>query len=92
MALKFLQVDDATGKRKRVTSLFLETFFTGSAAQVNFDLTSGVLTATNLVDVYMNGVLLEETTDWTRNTSLNRIVLTAGLPTGNTRIRVRVWS
>jgi hypothetical protein len=60
---------------------------------VDFTVTSGTITESNVIDVSRNGVLCREgaSFDYTRNTSLNKIVFTQA-PAINSWIRVRVYS
>lgn len=92
MALKYLQVDDTTGKRKRLNALFVDTHFTvASGAGTNFTVTG--LTASNLVDVFVNGVLLLEgaSASYQRNVGANQIQFLTNQP-DNAQVRVRIWS
>lgn len=93
MARKFVQIDDVTGKQKRVAALYTDDFFTGDGSTVNFTLTNGTITASNLVDALQNGVLVEEGggADYTRNAGANRLTWSVA-PPNNARIRIRVWS
>lgn len=91
MAFYFLAVNGTTGATKRLSAPFTDTFATATASQVNFSVTG--LTATGKVDVYVNGVLMEEgaTEDYQRNVASNRIEFNVG-QTVNARVRIRVWA
>lgn len=88
MPLKYLQVDDATGKRKRVATLYADTSAT-STAQVDFSVSG--LTASNLVEAWVNGVPQVEGDDYNRNVAQNKITFTSTVP-ANAVVKIRVWS
>jgi hypothetical protein len=98
MALTILAVDDVTGKRKRtgVATSALQSFsdntfnVTAGGGQTAFTVSSGTVGASNTLDVYWNGNLLDEGDHYTRNAGLNKVDTTFTIPNGG-RIRVRVW-
>ena len=82
-----------TGTRMRVrlyvSAPFTDELFSGGTATFT---TATSFEANTRLDVYVNGQLLEETDDWTRNASLDQITLVVGDPGTDARIRVRIWS
>lgn len=90
MAQYYLQVDGTTGKKKRVPALYADTSAT-SSGQVDFSVSG--LTASNLVDVWVNGLRQVEGggEDYTRNVGANKITFNATVP-ANAVVKIRVWS
>lgn len=93
MALRYLQIDDATGKKKSPASLFVDVEFdVGVGGQTQFIL--GVtITATTKLDVLVNGVKRREgaTNTWQRNITPARVDFNETIPQ-NAWVLVRIWS
>ena len=85
MALKYLLVEDTTGKRKRGaaagTSLFVDQDYdVGAGGQVNFVVTQ-TFTALSKIDIWVNGRKQRpNANDFDRNVTLNRIEFTYTVP------------
>lgn len=92
MALRYLQIDDATGKQKLLTSLYTDVEF-DSTSQTQFTLTGQTITAATKIDVSVNGVQRREgaVNTWARNLSPARIDFNENIPT-NAWVLVRIWS
>jgi hypothetical protein len=94
VALKILLVDDATGKKKRNPGALWvdEDFDVVAATQTQFSLASSI-TATTVIDVYVNGRKRREGAgnSWARNVSPARIDFNEAIPQ-NAWVQVRVWS
>lgn len=67
---------------------FTDEFFTSNGVATEFQLVSSI-TSSTLIDVYWNGILQEETADWTRDDVNERIQISPALPS-DTRLRVRI--
>lgn len=68
---------------------YVDQFFAGGTTPLTISTT---FLAGTLIDVYFSGVLMEETTDWTRDAVLNQIALVSNETISQTRIRVRIWN
>jgi len=81
---------NATRLRIRIytnNSLYIDQSFNGPGPWI----ISQTIDNSSKIDVYFNGALKEETEDWTRDVSLNRIVAVTDPTNSSTRIRIRVW-
>ncbi len=92
MAIRYLQIDDVTGKKILLASLFTDVEF-DSTGQTQFTLTGQTITATTKIDVSVNGVQRREgaTNTWARNLSPARIDFNETIPQ-NAWVLVRIWS
>ena len=97
MALKYLLVEDTTGKLKKGSAaagsdLFVDLDYdVGAGGQVNF-VVSQAFTALSKIDVFINGRKNREgaSHDYTRNTALNRIEFKYTVPE-NAWVEIRVY-
>lgn len=72
---------------------FVQESFNGTGTDTDFTVVGFTFSATDALDVYMNGRTLVEgaSDDFTRNYSLNKIVF-ASAPASNARVLVRKWA
>jgi len=93
VALRFLQVDDLSGKRKRAATLYTDEEFVAGVGGVTTVSLATTITATTKIDVCQNGVQRREGAGntWVRNVSPARIDFAETIPE-LAWILVRIWS
>lgn len=74
----------------QITAGYVDEFFTPDGIVTSYQLVTDI-SASSSIDVFWNGLLLEETADWTRNESLDQINISPALTDG-TRLRVRIYT
>lgn len=99
MGLKYLLIDDTTGRKQRGAAasgitLFQTTDFTvGGGGQSTFGTLTGTFTAGSLIEVFRNGILMREGAgfDFQRNVGAQTIVFNYTV-LQNAWVRVNLYS
>ena len=65
----------------QITAGYVDEFFTPDGIVTTYQLVTDI-SASSSIDVFWNGLLLEETADWTRNESLDQINISPALTDG----------
>lgn len=92
MALYTFVYDDSTRRRRLVAYPgFVDTTTTNSGAPTtDFSISGVTIDSIHAIDVWMDGRLQVETTNYSRNTSLNKITFVSNVNT-NSVVRIRVY-
>jgi|GEM_PF-4283746 len=91
MAQYYAKIDDTNGRLKRVPVLYTDTLTVVSSGGGEVDFAVSGLTASNLVESWVNGMPQVEGDDFARNVAQNKITYTETQPQ-NAVIKIRVWS